>query len=252
MKRKRLIIHIDEEKCDGCGDCIVACSEGALALVDGKARLVGEAYCDGLGDCIGECHTGALTIVEREAEEFDENAVRERLAASAAPSFSCPGAALRDLSPEPAGDSVPVSRPASVLTHWPVKLRLLGPWAPFLRGSHLMLIADCVGMAHPALHTDLFPGRTVACACPKFDDLQAHIDKLSDIIGEAEISALDVVHMEVPCCSSLVYAAVAAASRSGRELPVRRIQVGVDGAVQHEEDIPAAGGCGGSCAGGCC
>ncbi|MHC4778941.1 MAG: ATP-binding protein [Planctomycetota bacterium] len=187
MKKSRPIIRIDEDLCTGCGECILACAEGALKLVDGKAKLVGDILCDGLGACLGECPEGALEVIEREADEFDEAAVEERLkvlgrdpapqAPSPATFAACPGSASMALKKAVAECEEPTEEIASTLGHWPVKLQLLGPQAPFLKGSDLLLVADCVGIAYTGVHKNLIAGKTVAIGCPKLDDLQAHIDR---------------------------------------------------------------------------
>ncbi len=244
-KKIRKIIEIDEEKCTGCGQCIIACAEGALAIVDGKARLVGEIYCDGLGACIGSCPEDALRIVEREAEEFDENAVEE-LKRSSQPqqmACGCPSSMTRTLTPA----ASPTSSPhASTLGHWPVKLALLTPAAPFLQGADLVLLADCAAAAYPGLHADILPGRAIAMACPKLDELEPHIERLAAILAEARPASLKIVHMEVPCCSGLIFAANQAMTRAGVELPVEIIRIGIDGKVQetsHQGPVSAPGAC---------
>ncbi len=248
MAVTRKIIEIDEELCDGCGQCILACAEGALELVDGKAKLVGELYCDGLGACLGDCPLGALTIVERPAQEFDEEAVEERLrqlgkkppAQQPAPhAGGCPSAAQVTL-PQAggsAGVAVPSGPAASGLGHFPVKLQLLGPQAPFLQGSDLVLLADCVAAAYPDLHQKLLPGRAVVMGCPKLDDLEAHISRLAAILEGARPRRLTVAHMEVPCCRGFLFAAQEAAKRAGVALPLARIEVSRDGRVIAEEDL---------------
>jgi Pyruvate/2-oxoacid:ferredoxin oxidoreductase delta subunit len=237
----RQIIEIDEEKCNGCGQCILSCAEGALALVDGKARLVGEVYCDGLGACIGECPEGALKIIEREAEDFDEKAVEDLLAKQkqSAPqeatlACGCPGSMAMSLEKSPS--TGPGSGPeiASTLSHWPIKLQLLGPGAPFLQGADLLLLADCTAAAFPNLHQKLLPGRVVALGCPKLDDLEAHITRLAEILKVAHPRSLTVVHMEVPCCRGFVFAAEEALKRSGVSLPLSRIMISRNGDILEE------------------
>lgn len=264
MIKKRPIIEIDEELCNGCGQCILNCAEGALELVGGKARLVGEILCDGLGACIGECPTGALTVVERESEEFDEEAVHEHLKTfdkhaalrgndkaagpkEGAPAMACgcPGSMARSI--DTAGQAeqtrgghggTGASRP-SELSHWPVKLQLLGPGADFLKGSDLLLLADCAAVSHPELHRDLLRGHAIATGCPKLDDLEAHIQRLAEILEGARPESLTVAHMEVPCCRGFVYAAEEAIKRSGIDIPLGRIKVGIQGEVLEEEDMTA-------------
>lgn len=243
MKQLRKIIEIDEEKCTGCGQCIIGCAEGALALVDGKAKLVGEILCDGLGACIGECPEDALKLIEREADEFDEAAVEAHLAKKKAPAPAfggCPSSQnmVFQNAPSP-GFKVAEGAPSS-LGHWPTKLQLLGPGAPFLKGADLVLLADCVACAYPDLHAKLLPGRAVAMGCPKLDNLEAHIQRLTEIIKHSGLKSLTVAHMEVPCCSGFVYAAQEALKRAGANLELGRIKIGRDGSVLEEENLPWA------------
>jgi NAD-dependent dihydropyrimidine dehydrogenase PreA subunit len=245
---KRKIIEIDEEKCNGCGDCILACAEGALAMVDGKAKLVGEVYCDGLGACLGECPSGALKVVEREACKFDEKEVEKHLKKShtrgpvkhehAAGHFQgCPGSAAMNL--KPARPTAKAEDRASALSHWPIKLRLLGSQAPFLKGADLVLLADCCGVALPGLHSKLVDGRAIALACPKFDDLDEHIEHLAEMIKVAGPKSITVVIMEVPCCRGLLHAAEQARIRAGVKVPIVRMVVGRDGRVLDESVVAA-------------
>lgn len=256
MKMTRKIIQIDEETCNGCGQCILACAEGALKLVDGKARLVGDILCDGLGACIGECPTGALKIIDREAEEFDEAAVEARLKETGPalghhqgpPTLACgcPSSSIMTFMPKDTQDHAP-SDMASQLGHWPVKLQLLAPTAPFLKGSDMLLMADCAGVASPNLHRKLLKGRTVAIACPKLDDVEKHIERLSKILTHAAPRTLTVVHMEVPCCTGLVHAALAALERSGADIPLRHIVIGRRGEILSEEEIRTSKECRSCC-----
>jgi ferredoxin len=262
MRGSRNIIEINEELCDGCGQCIMTCAEGALKLVNGKARLVGEVLCDGLGACIGECPTGALKITVREAEEFDEKAVEHRLkelkreAVSpsphrTAPSFGCPSAREMEMTREsrPPEAASHLGKEVSELGHWPIKIKLLRPDAPFLNGSDLLLLADCAGVSYPALHGKLLTGRAVAIGCPKLDDLDEHIEKLTEILKASRPRSLTVGYMEVPCCRGFVYAAEQAIERSGVKVPLKAVQIGISGEVRREEDLSGeAEGC--SCCGG--
>ena len=243
----RKMIEIDEEKCDGCGQCIISCAEGALELVDDKATLVADFYCDGLGACIGECPQGALTIVEREADPFDEKAVDERLTAElqkAVPVQACGCPSTAAVAIQTARETAPQSSGskgrASSLGHFPVKLQLMGPGSPFLMGADLVLLADCAATCYPDLHSDLLPGKAIAMGCPKLDDLEAHIQRLAEIIEHSALKSLTVVHMEVPCCSGFVYGAEQAVLRSGKALPLYRIEIGRDGKVLAREQVAAA------------
>ncbi len=215
MKVKRNIVRIDESLCDGCGACIPSCHEGALRIVDGKARLVGDVYCDGLGACLGHCPRGAITIEEREAEEFDENAVNEHMEKNndveirttndqqrGTLACGCPGTMARSLAPRrPALEENPAAQ--SQLANWPVQLTLIPPTAPWLRDADLLLLADCAAVASPSLHSKLLRGRGVAIACPKLDDADAHAAKLAAIIRDGRPRSIEVVIMDVPCCRGL-------------------------------------------------
>ncbi len=255
MKRK--IVEIDEEKCDGCGLCAEACAEGAIRIVDGKARLVSESYCDGLGACIGECPRDAINIVEREADPFDEEAVARHLASHSeeqaeeaerserervdAPTLACgcPGTMAREL--EAACDEAPdghgqagAAPAVSRLRNWPVQLKLVPVNAPYLRGADLLLAADCTGFASPAFHRDFLAGRVLLVACPKLDDAAFYREKLAHILRENEIRSLTVLFMEVPCCHGLVNLAKLALEDSGRDIPLGAVLLGIGGKVLEE------------------
>lgn len=241
MKTKimRKIINIDESKCNGCGACIDSCAEGALALVGGKARLVKEIYCDGLAACLKECPQGALTIIEREADDFDEEATREHLREKVQESpkaaCACPGSAVRLL--EKKAEDINSSKPTrqeSELTNWPVQLTLVPPDAPFLKQADVVLIADCVPVAYPNLHGDFVKDHSVLVACPKLDDFEAHLAKLTSILEHARIKSLTVVHMEVPCCSGLSYMARKAITASGQDIPLKEITISIQGKILAE------------------
>lgn len=248
MKKLRNIIQIDEELCTGCGQCIIGCAEGALQLIDGKAKLVGEVYCDGLGACIGECPEGALTIVKREADDFDEQAVEDLLARQKQaappiqPSFEAPLAcgcpSSQDLILEAAAATGTGPAMESTLGHWPIKLGLLGPNAPFLQGANLLLLADCAAASIPNLHAEYISGRAIALACPKLDNMEAHIERLAGILDGARPASLTVVHMEVPCCMGLDFMAKQAMAKAGLEIPLGRIQVSREGKVLERVNVP--------------
>ena len=232
---KRRIIKIDEEKCNGCGLCALSCAEGALEIVNGKAMLVSDNYCDGLGACIGECPQGALTIEEREAPEFDEKAVkqylREKRNAEAELPCGCPSHTVTPLErAETKGSAAEAMvHRESMLGHWPVQLRLVPPTVPFLKNSDLILVADCVPFAYADFHNDFLKDHAVLVACPKLDDYDAHLAKLSEIISQAQLNSLTVVHMEVPCCSGLVHMAKQAIGASGQKVPFKEVTIGVKG-----------------------
>jgi ferredoxin len=241
MKSTRKIIRIDEEKCDGCGLCVPSCAEGAIRLVDGKARLVAEKYCDGLGACLGECPRGALTVVDAEADPFDAEAAKELVRAGLgqggeSPSrhktgedrtlpCGCPSTLIQTFAPRTGCNeaNIPVSRPgsgASALTHWPVQIRLVPPTAPFLRGADLLVAADCTPVAYPRFHDDLLRGKTVLLGCPKFDDAEAYVQKFAEIFRTAAIKSVTIVVMEVPCCQGLPVIVRKAMALAGKEIPI--------------------------------
>jgi ferredoxin len=236
---KRTIIEINEELCNGCGSCVTACAEGALKMVDGKAKLVSDVYCDGLGACIGDCPTGALKVIERDAPAFDEHAVEKHLEQSRKPAMplacGCPGSAAMTFRID---DPPTVTAQArSSLSHFPVKLQLLNPGAPFLKGADLLLMADCCALCYPALHQNLLRGKAVAMGCPKLDDLPAHIEKLAQIISLGKIRSLTVVHMEVPCCSGFIRAAQMAVQQADGHIPVRHITISRGGELLGEGPV---------------
>ncbi len=244
----RKIVHIDEDKCNGCGLCIPSCAEGALQIVDGKARLISEKFCDGLGACLGECPQGAIIVEERVAEEFDEELVKEHLAthqseetlACGCPSSTveqfeqqegCPGARVAQFGTAVTVETTPGAPQPSLLGHWPVQLTLVPPKAPFLQGTDLMLTADCVPFAYAGFHRDFIQGHSLLVACPKLDDFPAHLQKLTDILAQSDVKTLTVVHMEVPCCSGLVHMAREAIKASGKNIPLKEVTIGVRGEV---------------------
>lgn len=236
---KRQIVRIDEEKCNGCGVCLPSCAEGALQIVNGKARLVADKLCDGLGACLGACPQGALLIEERQAAAFDEAAVYAHLHSHLPEQSSeqpygcgCPGTHARVLAAKsiPAGLPESASEP-SALGQWPVQLKLLNPEAPFLREADLLIAADCVPFAYASFHRDLLRGRTLAVGCPKLDDTPAYVEKLAQIIGRNKPRSVTVAYMEVPCCSGLVSVVREAARRSGYSLPIETVKVALDGTI---------------------
>ena len=250
MKETRKIIRIDEELCDGCGLCVPSCAEGAIQIVDGKAKLVSEVYCDGLGACLGDCPNDALTIEERKAEAFDEEAVEKFLAGQKksepepAPAqkphgFSgCPGSALRSFAPRPSNSPEPEAQAGSLLpsqlSHWPVQLKLVGPNAPFLKNADLLICADCVPFTVPDFHSRYLQGKTVLVGCPKLDDLEYYRDKLKAIFSEARPASVTVLRMEVPCCGGIVHASLDARDTALPELPVEVHTIGIRGSIEIE------------------
>ncbi len=234
MKILRKIIEIDQELCDGCGQCVPACEEGAIEIVDGKARLVAEKYCDGLGACLGNCPTGALKIIEREAEDFDEEAVEEFLAEKKKGASACPSSQVRDLGAVSCADANrPVISQSNVsqLGHWPIQIRLIPPEAPFLKDANLLVTADCAAVACPDFHQRLVGGKVVMLGCPKFDDQQGYVKKFTDILAKANISSITCVIMEVPCCSTMIGILDAALKAAGKDMPVEKYIVSPNGKI---------------------
>ncbi len=249
MKVVRKIIEINEELCDGCGQCITGCAEGALAIVDDKAKVISDNLCDGLGACIGECPTGALQIIEREAEEFDEAAVEAHLekqgqtlkVAEPITHGGCPSAGVKMFAPHskdipPLTDDASSKQVPSSLTHWPIKIRLVPPHAPFLKGAHLLVLADCGAIAFPTLHQDLLKGRVVLAGCPKFDDLALYEERLTQIFLQAGVQTVTVVRMEVPCCAGLQALVMKSLKNAKSDVPVEEIVISPRG---HQVDMSA-------------
>lgn len=248
MKVTRKIIEIDEERCDGCGLCVPGCAEGALEIIDGKARVVSDKFCDGLGACIGECPTGALTLIERKAEEFDEAAVEAHLAQKAdnidtaepATACGCPSSRLQTFIPAEASESAGTAGYASAestLSHWPIQIRLIPPNAPFLKGAELVVLADCSAVAFADLHSGLIKGKVVMMGCPKFDDAQAYVDKFADIFQNAGILRITVVYMEVPCCGGLPMIVKKALEMAKKAIPLEEIIISTRGERLEKEMI---------------
>ena len=246
MKSNRKIIEIDEERCDGCGQCVLSCAEGAIEIIEGKARLIKESYCDGLGACLGECPQGALRIIERESEEFDPEAVEHHLAErdKAAQTkvipmaaAGCPSAKIRtfDVACDTANKPTTQADSASALGHWPVQLRLVPPNAPFLRSAHLLVTADCVPVAYPSFHQDFLAGKVVLLGCPKFDNVQEYVQKFAEIFAKAQVEAVTVLDMEVPCCSALTMIVKKGMELAGKSVPIETITIGVQGQVVNRE-----------------
>ena len=235
----REIVIINEDLCNGCGACVPSCAEGALQIIDGKAKLIKEIYCDGLGACLGECPQGAITVEERIAEDFDEEAVKLHLEENKEHMeeelpCGCPSATVTQFGRQEATGDTLRDAPSqqSMLNHWPVQLTLVPPTAPFLQGSDLVLAADCVPFAYAGFHKDFLRNHSLLIACPKLDDVQAHLEKLTDILRHSSVKSLTVVHMEVPCCFGLVQLASQAVQLSGKDIPLDEVTVGIKGDVQ--------------------
>lgn len=242
MKVMRKIIEIDDELCDGCGECVPSCAEGAIEVIDGKARIVADKYCDGLGACMGDCPNGALRIIEREADDFDEEAVEVFLKekeskpeqAKASISQGCPSTQVQTFIPSKADtDKTPTD---SQLSHWPIQIHLIQPTAPFLKGADLLVAADCTPAAFPGFQ-NLLKGKAVMIGCPKFDDVQGYIDKFTDIFKTAGIKSITTLIMEVPCCSGLPVILKKALEASGKKIPMEQIVVSTAGAILDKRQV---------------
>ncbi len=244
MKRK--IIHIDEEKCNGCGLCVTACHEGAIELIDGKARLVSDEYCDGLGNCLPQCPTNAITIIEREAAPFDEEAVQKRMqeikAKEHAHVFSgCPGMAAKLIKKEavPASDEQNEKNEKkeqgevleSELRQCPVQLNLVHPAAQYFNGANLLVAADCTAYAYANFHKDFIKDHITVIGCPKLDDIEYYTEKLTAILQNNDIKSITVVRMEVPCCAGIVHAVKTAMLQSQTIVPYREVIISTDGKI---------------------
>jgi len=261
MAKIRKIVEIDEELCDGCGQCALACAEGALEIRDGKARIIKESYCDGLGACLSGCPQGAVKIIEREADEFDPAAVEdhlesgkghagagltgseeERQKTGTPPDFpspcACPSSRIemfpaspprplleKPLVPEQAGES------GSRLSHWPIQVRLVPPTALFLQKAHLLVVSDCAPVAYPNFHRDFVRGKAVLLGCPKFDNAREYAAKFAEIFRVADIQSVTVVDMEVPCCSAMPALVRQGMKDAGRDIPIEEVVIGLRGNI---------------------
>jgi Pyruvate/2-oxoacid:ferredoxin oxidoreductase delta subunit len=237
----RNIVKIDEEKCNGCGECVDACAEGAIEIIDGKAKLVSEIYCDGLGVCLGHCPEDAITVEQREADNFDEQATEAHLAEKKSPQqqsdFVCPGMMAKELRKQGDNDESIAGDVSSQLGQWPVQLKLVSPRAPYFANADLLLVADCVPFAMGDFHDKFLKNHSIAIGCPKLDDSRFYIEKLAEIIKMNELNSLTVIHMEVPCCSGLTYIAKEAIAGSGAKMSFEDITIGLRGNVTKTEKI---------------
>ncbi len=258
-KLKRKIIKIDEEKCDGCGLCIPSCPEGALQIVDTprgpKARLVKENFCDGLGACLGECPQGALNIMEVEVEEYDEEGVIAHIKENAPEKLeqhlrhlkkhaqelpqhhshkmpkgvtACPSAQVMSWRPR-TPETKPRGPISSQLRQWPIQLHLVPPAAPYFKKTDLLIVADCVPFTYANFHEDFLQGKAISVGCPKLDDIDAYIEKITQILNVAEPKSITVIHLEVPCCFGLQHIVKEAIKKSGKKIPYRKIVISIKG-----------------------
>ncbi len=238
----RKIVKIDEEKCNGCGLCVPDCAEGALQMVEGKVKLISDKYCDGLGACLGHCPQDAITIIERDAEDFDEKSVEHHLhGGKPTPepqtiplpvSAGCPSSrSIQFKTHEAVQEANPTPPGLSILSHWPVQLKLVPVNAPYFRNADLLVVADCVPLAYPNFHQDFLKGRAVVMGCPKLDDIQYYKAKLTEIFKTNSIRSVTVPFMDVPCCFGLVRATEDAIAASGKKIPLKTIKVGIRGQI---------------------
>ena len=247
MKRK--IVSIDENRCNGCGLCVSACHEGAIQLIDGKAKLISDSYCDGLGDCLPACPVDAIQIVEREAADYDEAAVAARQAAAkghAAPApapapaaakpplpCGCPGMLAKAMAPKPAAapaPDAPAAAPVAQLGNWPVQIKLVNPRAPYLQNAALLVAADCTAFAYADIHRKFMRNKVTLIGCPKLDEGD-YAEKLTAILQANEIKSVTVLRMEVPCCGGIASAVQRALQASGKTIPWQVVTISTEGQI---------------------
>ena len=249
MKRLRKIVRIDESKCDGCGLCVPACAEGAIEIVNGKARLASDVYCDGLGACLGTCPQDAITVEEREADDFDAKAAERRVAAKTpaataqAPAHpDCPGARMMSLRP-----GTPAAAPArddeipSQLANWPVNMVLAPVEAPWYQGATLLIAADCSAFAHGDFHRRFLSGKPLLTFCPKFGEIEEQRAKLAEILRANAVRGVEVLYMQVPCCFGLAWLVQQAVADSGKDLPIVLTKLGLRGEVLETRTVAPEG-----------
>ncbi len=251
MKEVRNIIQIDEELCDGCGQCVPDCAEGSLKIIDGKAKLVADKLCDGLGACLGSCPTGALKVIQRKADEFDEEAVeiyleeeKKKAKAQQPPATMDCGCASTHIQSFPRATATggsscqsantPAQLPTtktggSALSHWPVQIRLIPANAPFLQNADLLVAADCTAVAAQHFQEKYLDGKAVMMGCPKFDDADSYVDRFAEIIRNCHLKSLTVLIMEVPCCSAMNVIIKKAIEKAGQTVPVEQITISTRG-----------------------
>ncbi len=227
----RKIIEIDEEKCNGCGACATACHEGAIGMVNGKAKLLRDDYCDGLGNCLPVCPTGAITFVEREAAAYDEAAVQQNQQQQQAAPCSCPGSqSKRIVHTEAAQKTATAQEIPSQLRQWPVQIKLVPVNAPYFQNANLLIAADCTAYAYGDFHTKFMKNKVTLIGCPKLDAVD-YAEKLTEIIAHNDIKSVTVVRMEVPCCGGIEFAAKTALQNSGKFIPWQIVTIATDGTI---------------------
>ena len=244
MKVLRRIIEINEELCDGCGQCVPDCAEGALRIVDGKAKMIADKYCDGLGACLEACPKDALRIVEREADEFDEEAVMELLDSGKQKEKEkpvvtrSPGLAnIKIETPCQAANKprfdLAATKSGSALSHWPVQIRLVPAQAPFLKNADLLVAADCVPVAYPHFHRDFLANRVIMMGCPKFDDVNGYIQKFVEVFRQAKPRSIKLAIMEVPCCGGMRMIVKEALKQAGQDIPMEEVIITARGEIKN-------------------
>lgn len=253
MKIIRKIVEIDEKRCNGCGQCVSACAEGAIQIINGKAKLIADKYCDGLGACLGECPQDALRIIDREACAFDETAVEEHLKSTehkhaaahktqACPPTGCPSAKAQTFAVDKASKGLESSTGSaasskSYLSHWPVQIRLVPPTAPFLKGADLLVAADCVPVVYPRFHEDFLKDKVVMVGCPKFDHTEQYVQKFTEIFQLAPIRSVTSVVVEVPCCQALPTIIEKAIVAAGKKIPLEKVVISARGQITKREQL---------------
>ncbi|SDN33388.1 ATP-binding protein [Acetanaerobacterium elongatum] len=226
----RKIIKIDEEKCNGCGLCVTACHEGAIGLVDGKAKLLRDDYCDGLGNCLPTCPTGAINFEEREAAEYNEAEVKKNAAKPAAPACGCPGTQSREIKHAASAQETAELPAASQLNQWPVQIKLAPVNAPYFNNANLLIAADCTAYAYGSFHSRFMKNRITLIGCPKLDEGD-YAEKLTEILKRNSIKSVTVVRMEVPCCGGIENAVMTALKNCGRLIQWQSVTISTDGRI---------------------
>jgi NAD-dependent dihydropyrimidine dehydrogenase PreA subunit len=229
----RKIITIDGDKCDGCGLCVPACAEGAIKILNGKAVLAADNLCDGLGDCLSESPKDAIKIIERDAEAFDEAAVKQNLSVNTDEKqhHGCPGMQARTLSvaKTPIPSSASKEKQQSMLGQWPIQLSLVSVSAPYFQNADLLVAADCVPFAYADFHKEILAGKAIVIGCPKLDDNQFYMEKLTELFKASTIKSVTIIRMEVPCCNGLTMAVTRALAASGKDIPCKELVISING-----------------------